>query len=56
MEDELKRGISISNQRPSELDTTINHLTSRVLEERTTCKSGAPTLDGSRSSSSMESF
>jgi len=47
-----RSGTSISNQRLSELDITINHGISRVLVEQVTCKSGAPTLDGSKFSNS----
>jgi len=51
MEERLKSGTSINNPRPSEPDTTTNHGTSRVLEKQTTCKSGQPIQDGSKSSS-----
>jgi hypothetical protein len=51
MEERLKSGTSINNPRPSEPDTTINHGTSRALEEQTTCKSGQPIQDGSKCSS-----
>jgi len=51
MEDHPKNGTSINNLWPSEPDTTTNHGTSNQLEELETCKSGAPTLDGSRFSS-----
>jgi hypothetical protein len=54
MEEELKFGTSINNLRPSEPDTTINLGISRVLVEPETCKSGAPTQDGSNSSNSKE--
>jgi hypothetical protein len=51
MEERLKSGTSINHLLPSELDITINPLTSRTQVKPTTCKSGAPTLDGSRYSS-----
>jgi hypothetical protein len=51
-EEEPKSGTSINNPRPSGLDITTNHGISRVLEEQETCKSGAPTLDGSKFSNS----
>jgi hypothetical protein len=51
MEGRLRSGTSIKHLRLSEQDTTINHGISRVLEEPTTCKSGALTLDGSKYSS-----
>jgi hypothetical protein len=55
MVERLKSGTSISNLRPSELDTTTNHSTSRALVEQETCKSGAPIPDGSKfSNSKME--
>jgi hypothetical protein len=50
MEERLKSGISINNPRPSEPDTTTNHGILRALEEPETCKSGALTQDGSKSS------
>jgi hypothetical protein len=52
MEEKLKNGTSINNQRQSELDITTNHGTSRVQEELTKCKSGALTQDGSNTSNS----
>jgi hypothetical protein len=55
MEETPKSGTSINNHLPSEQDTTTNLGTSRALEELTTCKSGAPTLDGSKSSDIKES-
>ena len=51
MEEEPKPGTSINNLLPSEQDTTTNLGTSRVLARPTICKSGAPTQDGSNSSS-----
>jgi hypothetical protein len=48
MEERLKSGISISNLRQSEPDITTNLGISRVQEEQETCKSGVPTLDGSK--------
>jgi hypothetical protein len=51
MAEALRFGISTSNHLPSEPSTTISLGTSKVLVEPTTCKSGAPTQDGSKSSS-----
>jgi hypothetical protein len=51
MEERLRSGISINNLWLSEQDTTTNHGISRMLEELLTCKSGALTQDGSKSSS-----
>jgi hypothetical protein len=53
-EERLKSGTSTNKQRPLELDTTTSHGISRVLVEPTTCKSGALTQDGSRSSNTKE--
>jgi hypothetical protein len=47
-----RNGTSINNPRLSELDTTTNHGISRAQVEPRTCKSGAPTLDGSKFSNS----
>jgi hypothetical protein len=55
MEETPKSGTSINNHLPSEPDTITNHGISRVQEEPTKCKSGAPTLDGSKSSDIKES-
>jgi hypothetical protein len=51
-EERPKFGTSINNPWPSELDTTTNLGTSRVLERLITCKSGQLTQDGSNYSSS----
>ena len=44
-------GTSTKSRWPSRLDWTINQLTSKMLVRPTTCKSGAPTQDGSKFSS-----
>jgi hypothetical protein len=54
MEEKLKFGTSTNSQRLSELETTTSHGTSNQLVEQRTCKSGAPTLDGSKSSNFKE--
>jgi hypothetical protein len=54
MEEIHKYGTSINNHSLSEPSTTTNHGISRVLVEPTTCKSGAPTQDGSKSLSTKE--
>jgi hypothetical protein len=51
MEERLKSGISINNLLLLEPDTTTNHGISRIPEEPATCRSGAPTPIGSKSSS-----
>jgi len=50
MVEALRNGISINNLLPSEPDTTINHGTSKTLGEQDTCRFGARTQDGSKSS------
>jgi hypothetical protein len=54
MEETLKFGGSTKSHSPSEQSSITNHGTLRVLVRLKTCKSGAQTLDGSKSSSSME--
>jgi len=55
MEETLKFGTSISNPWLSEPDWITNHGISRVLVKPTTCKSGVPTQDGTKSSDIKES-
>jgi hypothetical protein len=55
MVEEANSGTSTNKHSPLELDTTTNLGTSRVQVKPMTCKSGALTLDGSRSSSILES-
>jgi hypothetical protein len=50
MEETLKYGTSIKDPRPSNPDLTTNLGTLEVQEKPTTCKSGAPTQDGGKSS------
>jgi len=50
MVEKHRNGGSTKNLLPLEPSTTINHGTSRALEEPTTCKSGALTQDGGKSS------
>jgi hypothetical protein len=45
-----KTGTSINHQEQLEADRTTDPLTSRMLEDQTTCKPGTPTVDGSSSS------
>jgi len=51
MEETLKSGTSINNHSPSEQSITTNHGTLRTPEIPTTCKYGAPTPTGGKSSS-----
>jgi hypothetical protein len=51
-EEDPNSGTSINNPTQSELDTTTNLGISRAQEEPMTCKSGVPTQDGGKSSSS----
>jgi hypothetical protein len=54
MDKKVKSGGSINNHSPSRLRSTTNHGTSNLLVRPTLCKSGAPTHNGSRSSSIKE--
>jgi len=54
MVERLKAGTLMLNQEPSRPVTTTNHGISNLLVEPTTCRCGAPTQDGSRSSSIQE--
>jgi hypothetical protein len=56
MEETHKYGTSTNNLLPLEPNTTTNHGISRVLVKQVTCKSGAPTQDGSKSLSTKESI
>jgi hypothetical protein len=51
MDKKVKSGGSINNHSPSRPRSTTNHGTSNLLVRPTLCKSGAPTHNGSRSSS-----
>jgi hypothetical protein len=51
MEEIPKHGTSIKSHGPLRPSSTTNHGTSKAQEEPTTCRFGAPTQDGSNSSS-----
>lgn len=55
-QERLKLGTSIRNHWQSRPGTTTNHGTLEAQEELETCKSGAPTQDGGRSSSTQVSI
>merc|ERR1719174_3086231 len=50
----LKFGISTKSLRPSNPRSTMSHSTSKMPEELIICKSGVLTVDGSKSSSTMD--
>jgi len=54
MVEQLRNGTSTNSQKLLEQDTTTNHGTFNQLVELPTCKSGAPTQDGSRYSNFKE--
>jgi hypothetical protein len=53
-EETLKNGTSTNNHSPLEIDLTTNLGTLRTQERLETCKSGAPTQDGGKSSSTLD--
>ena len=50
----LKLGTSTKSQRLSRIRSTMNHSTSKMLENPTTCRSGEPTETGSNNSDSLD--
>jgi hypothetical protein len=54
MVEEPKNGTSINNLEPSDQETTTTLGIFKTQEEPITCKSGAPTQDGGKSSSTLE--
>jgi len=54
MEEILRHGTSTRNPKLSRASPTTNHSTSKDQASKTTCKSGAPTADGGKSSKWME--